>query len=236
MFKNDIVKNPFRSQKYILANQLPLKIRQLVRPIIAGAEMAFAVKVFFTVMVIIGLAFINPALFTLSHSGNQSASSDAIAQKLPLTATSYSTLNPSLLIIPSLKLRAPFELLGLNADHTIAVPKNDMSVGWFVYGAKPGEIGTSVVVGHLNSLKGRAIFANLNKIKPGDEILIQRMDKSVVVYSVDSISKFSQQNFPTETIYGSKSYPAIRLITCSGVYNKKIGRYSENLVVFASKK
>lgn len=143
--------------------------------------------------------------------------------------------NPVLLTIPSLNISAGFEPLGLNPDRTLEVPKNDMGVGWFIHGAKPGQIGTSIIVGHLDSVKGPAVFANLNKIKPGDKIIIKRDDGSVVTYRVDYLSKFSQDNFPTQAVYSPVSFAGIRLITCSGVWNKKTGHYSDNLVVFGSK-
>ena len=108
-----------------------------------------------------------------------------------------------------------------------------MSVGWFVYGARPGETGTAVIVGHLDSPNGTAIFTDLNKIKKGDEIKISREDGSEVMYVAESVSKFSQDAFPTHKVYDSTPYPSLRLITCAGTYNKQTGHYSDNLVVFA---
>ncbi|MDR3642830.1 MAG: sortase [Candidatus Doudnabacteria bacterium] len=161
----------------------------------------------------------------------------ASAAFLPHPAPQVLTVNapdPSLLSIPSLKLSAPFEPLGLNPDHTIAVPKNNMGVGWFVYGAKPGQNGAAIIVGHLDSASGPAIFASLQYIKPGDKIFITRADGSVVTYRVDSLAKFPQNRFPTQAIYGAISYPGLRIITCSGTWNKTSGHYSDNLVVFGT--
>jgi LPXTG-site transpeptidase (sortase) family protein len=144
------------------------------------------------------------------------------------------TADPVNLNIPSLNISAPFIHLGLNADHTLEVPKTATDVGWFIHGAKPGDIGPAVVVGHLDSPKGPAVFANLKNIKAGDLITINRVDSTSVQYKVDSISKFSQDNFPTEAVYGTINYAGLRLITCAGTYNKAQGHYSDNLVVFAT--
>lgn len=191
-------------------------------------------KLVFTAMMAVGVFSVNPALFKLSNGSKPATSNNVAAPQLVLAIKPSNIPDPSLLAIPSLKITAPFESLGLNANRTIEVPKNYMGVGWFVYGAKPGEVGASVVVGHLDSVWGSAVFANLSKIKPGDEIFITRTDDSIVTYRVDSIQKFSQSNFPTKMVYGFISYPGLRLITCSGTWDKRAGHYSDNLVVFAT--
>lgn len=142
------------------------------------------------------------------------------------------TAEPASLHIPSLNVSAPFIKLALNRDRTIEVPKTEHKVGWFIYGAKPGDTGPAVVVGHLDSPKGPAVFQNLKNIKVGEEIKITRQDNSTVTYKVDAIEKYSQDNFPTEKVYGSIDFAGIRVITCSGYFDTKKGHYSENLIVF----
>jgi LPXTG-site transpeptidase (sortase) family protein len=200
----------------------------------AKSVTVIAVKSILILMAAAGFALASLGAVLLLNNGTKPAVNNAAMPQSALAVKASGAHDPSLLTIPSLNLSAPFELLGLNPNHTIEVPKNNMGVGWFVYGAKPGEIGATVVVGHLDSVKGRAIFADLDKIKPGDKILIKRADGSEVAYRVDSLSKFSQDSFPTLAVYGTVSYPAIRLITCAGIYDKKAGHYSENLVVFGS--
>lgn len=201
---------------------------------IANREVSFALKIVFGAIIIAGLSL---ATFSVVKSksnnknpltGNFTKTQSVLAEQAP------GTPNPAAITIPSLSINAPFEFLGLNPDHTIAVPVNSQDVGWFIYGPKPGEVGAAVIIGHLDSVKGQAIFANLNKINPGDKILITRDDGSLVTYRVDSLSKFSQNNFPTQAVYGSLPYAGIRLITCGGTWNKKAGHYTENLIVFGT--
>jgi LPXTG-site transpeptidase (sortase) family protein len=157
-------------------------------------------------------------------------------QNLALITKTKNQPTPKLLSIPNIEVSAPFEILGLNANQTIEVPINPKSVGWFIYGAKPGEIGALIIVGHLDAPKKEAgVFVNLNKLKPGDEITVKLSNNSLVTYRVDSLSIFPQNNFPTEKVYGKLDYAGIRLITCSGNYNKKAGHYTDNLVVFGTK-
>jgi LPXTG-site transpeptidase (sortase) family protein len=215
-------------------NNLPGGQINLNKDCLANNRAAFAAKLIFTGMIVLGVIIINPAVFKLFGNSIQPAGNYVSNPQPVFAVTTSSVPDPSLLTIPSLNLNAPFEPLGLNSNHTIEVPKNNMGVGWFVYGAKPGQIGAAVVVGHLDSVWGSAIFANLSKVKPGDKIIITRADGSIVTYRVDSLSKFSQNNFPTHAVYDSVSYSAIRLITCSGTWDKKAGHYSDNLVVFGT--
>lgn len=229
MHKNSPIKNQVNPE-LVNPTQAP---HAKTTPGSSGTRTALMLKILFISIVVIVFALINPAIF---YSVKTVALSDVNLNPTKIQSISAikasTTPNPSLLNIPSLKINAPFEFLGLNADQTIEVPKNDMSVGWFVYGAKPGEIGATVIVGHLDSIKGDAIFANLNKIKPGDEIKISLEDGSEVIYLAETVSKFSQDAFPTHKVYDRTLYPSLRLITCAGTYNKQAGHYSDNLVVF----
>lgn len=141
---------------------------------------------------------------------------------------------PVRLRIPSIQVDAAVMPVGVAKDNSLEVPGASTKVGWFKYGAKPGASGPAVLVGHLDSATGPAVFIHLRTIKIGDLIHVARSDNSEVVYKVDSIAEFPQDNFPTQAVYGPIAYPGIRLITCSGTYSRQQARYSHNLVVFGS--
>jgi LPXTG-site transpeptidase (sortase) family protein len=141
---------------------------------------------------------------------------------------------PTEIKISALNIDAPVTNLGLNSDGTLAVPKKDGDVGWYTGSEAPGGTGPTVMVGHLDSIRGAAVFINLKKIKAGDEISINREDGSSVIYKVDRMETYSQNNFPTNAVYGAINYAGIRLITCSGTFSRLSGHYSDNLVVYGS--
>ncbi len=144
--------------------------------------------------------------------------------------------SPARIKIQTLGVDAPVVKLGLNANRTLAVPKGDWEVGWYVGSPPPGALGPSVMVGHLDSARGPAVFQNLSQLKKGDTIQVVRQDGIIVNFKVDSIEKYSQSQFPTEKVYGATNAPTLRLITCAGTYSRLKGRYSDNLVVYASLK
>ena len=151
------------------------------------------------------------------------------------TSTTSYHMNPSVpvrLKIPKLSIDASFETLGLQKDNTIEVPKGYDTVGWYTLGATPGDIGPAVILGHVDSKAGPAVFYSLGQLNKGDRFSIYREDGTEAVFEVDALERNSQDAFPTEKVYGPIGYAGIRLVTCSGVYDHETRRYSNNLVVY----
>ncbi len=139
--------------------------------------------------------------------------------------------------IPKINVVADFEApLGLNKDGEVAVPDAYDTVGYYKYGPTPGELGPAVILGHVDSIHGPAIFYSLGQLDVGDEIDIDREDGTTATFIVTNLERHPQSGFPTEEVYGNINYAGLRLITCSGIFNKGAQRYSHNLIVFAELK
>jgi Sortase domain len=141
---------------------------------------------------------------------------------------------PIRLKIPSIGVDAAVGRLGLNQDGTIEVPADFNQAGWYDKGPAPGETGPAVVLGHLDSLTGPAVFARLGSLRQGSEVLVIRQDGSQLRFAVERVASFSSDAFPTDQVYGATPGPALRLITCGGNFNVGRGRYSANVVAFAT--
>lgn len=141
---------------------------------------------------------------------------------------------PQRLRIPTVAIDTTFEGgLGLNDDQSVQVPDSYTKVGWYKYGPTPGELGPAVILGHVDSYQGPAVFWSLGQLKAGDEILVDREDGTTAVFEVTELKRVSQSDFPTREVYGDLDYAGLRLITCTGTYNHGVQRYSHNLIVFA---
>ncbi|KJK36199.1 hypothetical protein UK15_27750 [Streptomyces variegatus] len=138
------------------------------------------------------------------------------------------------LLIPYLRLDAPVMDLGLDRDRRLTAPPDDdpKLVGWYRHGASPGEQGTAVAVGHLDTDRGPAVFAGLTELKRGRIVKARRADGRIAVYTVDKIKSYEKAHFPSQEVYGARGRPELRLITCGGSYDRRKG-YSGNVVVFA---
>jgi LPXTG-site transpeptidase (sortase) family protein len=141
---------------------------------------------------------------------------------------------PSVLSIPKLKLETTFEEpLGLNSDGTAAVPESYTKVGWYKNGPTPGELGPAVILGHVDSFEGPAVFFSLGQLEVGDDIFVTREDGSTAHFVVSEVERNQQSEFPTVKVYGNLNYAGLRLITCTGTFVKGEQRYTHNLIVYA---
>lgn len=157
---------------------------------------------------------------------------EGLLESVPVSL--YARSKPVRLIIPKISLDASFVLpLGLNADKTVSVPDSYTEVGWYTYGATPGEIGSSVILGHVDSKEGPAVFYSLGQLDKGDEVIVEREDGTSVTFVVESKERVLQEKFPTEKVYGKIEYAGLRLVTCTGLYDRGSFQYSHNLIVYA---
>lgn len=105
--------------------------------------------------------------------------------------------------------------------------------GWYKYSPTPGELGPSVILGHVNATNNpEGVFFRLHELTEGEEFSVTRADGSVAVFAVDRSEIFKKNAFPTLAVYGNTDRAEIRLITCDG-YEASSGEFTENFVVYA---
>jgi len=158
----------------------------------------------------------------------------AQAQQNAISLSNARDLTPVTIKIPAIQLSAPVVKTGLETDGSLHVPSDPQLTGWYDLGPRPGEIGPAVITGHLDSAAGPGVFINLKNTKIGDEIDVVRDDGSIAVFRVDKEESYPQDNFNTQAVYGAIPGAGLRVITCSGVYSRAAGHYSDDLVVYAS--
>lgn len=142
--------------------------------------------------------------------------------------------DPVRLRVPSVSIDTLFgSALGLNTDGTVEVPDVYDAVGWYKYGPKPGAVGPAVILGHVDSFEGPAVFYSLGKIRVGDVIEIDRADGTTAFFEVTRLDRRLQSEFPTKEVYGDIDHAGLRLITCTGTYDRGRRVYSHNLIVYA---
>ncbi len=124
--------------------------------------------------------------------------------------------------------------LGLRSDGSIEVPTDFGQTGWWVDGPEPGEVGPAVILGHVDSRQGPAVFFDLRRLQPGDTVHVDRIDGTAVTYAVERIEKHSKDAFPTDTVYGPTPEPVLRLVTCGGDFDRNVRSYEDNVIVFAN--
>ncbi len=186
-----------------------------------------------------GVVFVVLGLQGGSHPLSKPAPSPAAvkaAVNVPPVPQALSTA-PSLplrLRIPALGMSVSLLSLGLNADGTVQVPTVTTQPGWFRLGATPGEIGSAVILGHVDSYRGVGIFFDLRTLASGDQVDVDLTDGFTAQFTVDSVAMYSKSSFPAQRVYGSHGSSALQLVTCGGVFDHQTGSYLSNIVVYTS--
>jgi sortase (surface protein transpeptidase) len=149
--------------------------------------------------------------------------SPAVARSAPVT-----------LRIPAIGLDVPVGELGLNPDGTIEVPASTTEPGWYRLGPSPGQAGSAVILGHVDSYLGPAVFFRLRSLLPGDLVEVTLADGVIVQFVVRSVAEYLKADFPDRLVYGSRGYSALQLVTCGGVFDTVTRHYLSNVVVYTS--
>jgi sortase (surface protein transpeptidase) len=97
----------------------------------------------------------------------------------------------------------------------------------------PGQAGTSVIEGHVDSDHGPAVFFRLGALHPGNRIDVTLADGITAIFRVTGVREYTKDQFPSKIIYGPSDYAALRLITCGGAFDYTTGHYLSSVVVFA---
>jgi Sortase domain len=162
-------------------------------------------------------------------SGSTAMQGPALARSLPTS-----------IWIPAIGVNSRLLYVGLNPDGTIQVPPlNDPPLtneaAWYKYSPTPGQVGPSIIEGHVDSLsEGPSVFFRLGALKPGDLVYITLADRQVAVFKITGVRLYPKDQFPTSTVYGNTDYAALRLITCGGSFDAQSHHYLSNVVAFAS--
>jgi sortase (surface protein transpeptidase) len=137
------------------------------------------------------------------------------------------------LTIPAIGVATPLVRLGLEPGGAMAVPADFGRAGWFAGGPAPGQVGPAVIAGHVDSRTGPAVFYRLRELRPGQAVVVERADGTRLRFLVSGARSYPKAAFPTAEVFGPVPEAELRLITCSGDFDRARGSYRDNLVVSA---
>ena len=142
--------------------------------------------------------------------------------------------SPVKLLIPTLNVSAPVEALGVTRDYALEAPAGVSNVAWYRLGAIPGNPGDAIISGHRGYPGGvPAVFNNLGRLKPGDELDVLLADGSTVRFAVDRIFSTPSKDIPAG-FFATDGPARLTLVTCTGQFRTTDLTYADRLVVQAS--
>jgi sortase (surface protein transpeptidase) len=140
---------------------------------------------------------------------------------------------PVTLSIPAIGLTTPVIRLGLNPDTTIQLP-GFHEAGWYRRGPSPGQAGSAVIIGHVDSYQGPAVFFRLRSLRPGDRVVVKLADGVTTRFAVRKVAMYLKTRFPTRRVYGPHGYSGLQLVTCGGAFDYAARSYLSSVVVYTS--
>ncbi len=136
--------------------------------------------------------------------------------------------------IPSIKVDAAIEYVGLTPEGNMDTPKNYDNTAWYEPGARPGDVGNAAIAGHVDSKTGKAVFWDLAKLKAGDEIFVVGDDGVTRRFVVAGVDSYGRSAAPLQQIFGPTSERHLNIITCDSTTPFTNGQYAANVVVYTN--
>jgi hypothetical protein len=165
---------------------------------------------------------------------------DQVARVAPSSVDSFRSVRryenvakPVRLRIPAAGVDTRLQQLGRTADLSIEVPTEFDVAGWFAEGPRPGQAGPAVILGHVDSRTGPAVFSAVAGLASGAEVLMDRADGSTIGFQVTRTVRVPKAAFPTDGVYGPTLEPSLRLVTCGGSFDHATESYRDNVIVYA---
>jgi LPXTG-site transpeptidase (sortase) family protein len=134
--------------------------------------------------------------------------------------------------LPAIGVDAPVDELGTDASGHLEAPTKWQDVGWYSGGARPGDAGSALLMGHVDSHTGPAVFWNLHELKAGSLVVV-RQDGRDLQFHVVKAMNFPETEPPKDELFSRQGASRVVLLTCSGEFNQATGRYTDRLMVIA---
>jgi Sortase domain len=141
---------------------------------------------------------------------------------------------PVALQIPAIGVRTSLTRLGLTRQGTLQVPSSPSVAGWYTGSPRPGEIGSSIIAGHIDSSYGPGVFYRLRELHPGNLMYVRQADSRLAIFRVTGVHQYSKAHFPTAAVYGPVPDAELHLITCGGRFDYATHSYLSNIVVYST--
>jgi sortase (surface protein transpeptidase) len=140
------------------------------------------------------------------------------------------------LFIPDIGVSAPVIKLGGPPVGEISVPSFSevWDVGWYRYGAVPGEHGNALLLGHVDTYMGPAVFYDLYRLRPGDEVEVDLGHGDIRRFQVHWVKEVPKTQFPASRVIGSSLGRHLWLVTCGGQFDYTTRSYLSNIVVYTT--
>jgi sortase family protein len=141
---------------------------------------------------------------------------------------------PVKVTIASIGVQATVVPVGVEDEgSTVEVPTDVHTVGWYRFGPVPGEAGSAVLIGHVDShVQGPGAFFRLRDLSPGDVVSVRSADGTRSDFRVVARRSYPKGHLPA-AVFGRSGRPMLAMVTCGGAFDPVTRSYADNVVIFA---
>jgi Sortase domain len=141
---------------------------------------------------------------------------------------------PTGLRINAIGVDAPIVPVGMmSGTTTMEVPVDISAVGWYRFGPAPGDPGSSLLVGHVDSrIQGAGVFFRLSRLRPGDQVVVEFGPAQPERFRVVARRLYPKGGLPG-LAFSRAGRSFLTLVTCGGSFDERTHHYLSNVVVFA---
>lgn len=141
---------------------------------------------------------------------------------------------PRRITIPTLSVDASIENVGMDPSGRMGVPSDADIVGWWMHGVRPGEAGSAVVAGHLDTPQGSpGVFYAISQLEPGDVVEITDSLGVARQFTVYKTEMHTDADFPLQDVFLNSDGRLLNLITCAGTFDAEAQNYDQRFVVYS---
>ena len=141
---------------------------------------------------------------------------------------------PKRISLPTIQSEGFLQSVGTDQNNQIAVPGNIHVAGWFVNSVRPGNLGLSIIDGHVNGRVNDGIFKQLGKMEIDDEFSLELGSGKILTYKVKSVVSVDVAK-ANEVLFSQdpKAKSQLNLITCGGTFDRTSKQYLQRVIVAA---
>lgn len=176
-----------------------------------------------------------PSASSGGPSSSPAATASPAAPTDPLAAVRpHAAPRPVLVRIPAIGVDAAIVDVGTGDDGGMEIPADVTTAGWYRWGPRPGEPGSAVIAGHVDSrTQGRGAFFDLRRLGPGDRVEVVYDDGSSAAFEVTGRDVVAKAVIPVAELFTRDGPSRLTLVTCGGDFDRASGHYRDNVVVVA---
>jgi len=139
--------------------------------------------------------------------------------------------------IPKIGVNARVKQVGTTSKGAIDVPNNIHDAAWYTGSAKPGEVGATVLDGHVSGWNTPGVFHDIKTLSAGDTIQIVRGDGVTLNYRVVKSVTYDANKVDMQAAVNpvTPGKIGLNLITCDGQVQTGTNEYTKRVVVFTEK-